>query len=115
MRCFTACLRDNAHSIEESRRMGVYWIANLLFKTYFRLHTPWLCKNVKRSIDTASELPPIEAYTMSDQVTYKYFVGVLAFRNEDWATAESNLSYAFEMAHRKAAKQRECVDVASPS
>jgi hypothetical protein len=46
-----------------------------------------------RSI-AAAELPPLSSYPMSEQVTFSYYTGVLAFLDENYSRAEECLSFA---------------------
>ena len=43
-----------------------------------------LSKNVVRSIEAQSDLPPFELYPKAHRVTYRYYTGVLAFLQEDY-------------------------------
>ncbi|KAF1851602.1 uncharacterized protein K460DRAFT_413142 [Cucurbitaria berberidis CBS 394.84] len=95
-RIFALCLGDRNPDLSESRKWGVYCIANLQFKTYFKLKAISLSKNVVRSIEAQSDLPPFELYPRAHRVTYKYYTGVLAFLQEDYAKAEKNLQGAWE-------------------
>ncbi|KAI8933517.1 hypothetical protein NX059_009254 [Plenodomus lindquistii] len=95
-RIFALCLGDRNPDISESRKWGVYCIANLQFKTYFKLKAISLSKNVVRSIQAQSDLPPFELYPRAHRVTYKYYTGVLAFLQEDYAKAEQDLQDAWE-------------------
>ena len=82
--------------LAESRKWALYYIANLLFKTYFRLNSISLSKNILRSIGaSSSDMPPLEHFPRAHQVTYKYYVGVLHFLEEDYAKAEENLESAY--------------------
>lgn len=44
-----------------------------------------LSKNVVKSIEAQSDLPPFDLYPRAHRVTYKYYTGVLAFLQEDYA------------------------------
>lgn len=37
MKAFSTCLSDRGGSLDASRRWGTYAVANLLFKTYFKV------------------------------------------------------------------------------
>jgi hypothetical protein len=94
--------------MSESRKWGVYCVANLQFKTYFKVRTdrllvPWqllirnpqlkaisLSKNVVRSIEAQSDLPTFGLYPRAHRVTYKYYLGVLSFLQEDYAKVFAN-------------------------
>ncbi|EUC27802.1 hypothetical protein COCVIDRAFT_109027 [Bipolaris victoriae FI3] len=100
-RIFALCLGDRNPDMSESRKWGVYCIANLQFKTYFKLKAISLSKNVVRSIEAQSDLPTFELYPRAHRVTYKYYVGVLSFLQEDYAKAESSLQQAWESCHSR--------------
>ncbi|EDN07061.1 conserved hypothetical protein [Histoplasma mississippiense (nom. inval.)] len=118
-RMFTLCLHDRA-PIEESRKWGVYNTVNLSFKTYFKVRIPgrllsWLllgavssCKSLLRAIDAShADLPPVSAFPKSHIVTFKYYLGVICFLEENYAEAEEHLSYAWKMCHPLAKKNKD--------
>ncbi|PYI05030.1 COP9 signalosome complex subunit [Aspergillus sclerotiicarbonarius CBS 121057] len=108
-RMFTLCLSDRA-PIEESRKWGIYDTTNLLFKTYFRLNTVGLSKNLLRALRASSaDLPDADAFPKSHIVTFEYYIGVIHFLEENYAEAEEHLSYAWKMCHRNATKNRELI------
>ncbi|KAJ6192936.1 hypothetical protein J3E72DRAFT_398755 [Bipolaris maydis] len=100
-RIFALCLGDRNPDMSESRKWGVYCIANLQFKTYFKLKAISLSKNVVRSIEAQSDLPTFELYPRAHRVTYKYYLGVLSFLQEDYAKAESSLQQAWESCYSR--------------
>ena len=82
-----------------TRKYGTYYIATLLFRTYFRLNSYSLCKNVIRSIDAASaaDMPDLSLFPKAHQVSYKYYVGVVAFLDERYEDALAALEAAFAL------------------
>ncbi|EUC46001.1 hypothetical protein COCMIDRAFT_4846 [Bipolaris oryzae ATCC 44560] len=100
-RIFALCLGDRNPDMSESRKWGVYCIANLQFKTYFKLKAISLSKNVVRSIEAQSDLPTFELYPRAHRVTYKYYLGVLSFLQEDYTKAESSLQQAWESCYSR--------------
>jgi len=95
---FGLCLSDRA-PLEDSRKYGVYYIASLLFKMYFRLNSISLSKNILRPIAVAAgDMPPLEVFPKSHQVTFNYYVGVVHFLDEDYPKAEEYLSMAYDQA-----------------
>ncbi|KAK5139165.1 hypothetical protein LTR04_003833, partial [Oleoguttula sp. CCFEE 6159] len=105
-RMFSLCISDRA-PLEESRKWGVYYTTNLLFKTYFKLNAIGLSKNILRSLQaTKTDMPPLEAFPKSHQVTFKYYVGVILFLEEDYVQAEENLTEAWQLCHQDAQKNR---------
>ncbi|RYP17008.1 hypothetical protein DL765_004769 [Monosporascus sp. GIB2] len=83
-RIFTLCLSDRA-PLEESRKWGIYYAINLLFKTYFKLNAASLSKNVLKALSASKgDMPSIDKFPASQQVTFKYYEGVLAFLEENY-------------------------------
>lgn len=106
-RMFTICLSDRAE-LHESRKWGIYSTTNLLFKTYFKLNSISLTKNVIRALEAAKEdLPPLEMFPKSHRCTFRYYRGVIDFLQENYAEAEANLSEALSLCHRPAQRNRE--------
>ncbi|BCS18799.1 protein csn12 [Aspergillus puulaauensis] len=108
-RMFTLCLNDRAPK-EESRKWGVYYMTNLLFKTYFQINAVGLSKNLLRALNAQSQdLPDKDLYPRSHIVTFNYFVGVIFFLDENYAEAEEHLAYAWNYCHNSAIKNRELI------
>ncbi|OJJ47788.1 hypothetical protein ASPZODRAFT_131358 [Penicilliopsis zonata CBS 506.65] len=108
-RMFTLCLSDRA-PIEDSRKWGIYSTTNLLFKTYFKLNSVGLSKNLLRALNASSaDTPELEAFPKSHIVPFEYYVGVIHFLDEKYAEAEQHLTYAWKMCHRDAFKNKELI------
>ncbi|RDW70624.1 protein csn12 [Aspergillus mulundensis] len=108
-RMFTLCLNDRA-AMEESRKWGVYYMSNLLFKTYFKINAVGLSKNLLRALNAQSQdLPDKERYPRSHIVTFNYFVGVIFFLDENYAEAETHLAYAWNYCQKHAIKNKELI------
>lgn len=72
--------------LEESRKWGIYNIINLLFKTYFKLNSISLSKNILNAIQAyRGDMPDLAAFPKSHQVTFRYYVGVIYFLEENYA------------------------------
>lgn len=106
-KAFTICITDRA-SIEMSRKWGTYYIIGILFKIYFKINKFSLSKNVLRAIEV-SEMPPLECFPKSHIVTYKYYLGVSAFLNEEYAVAETELMKSLELCQKKSVKNLELI------
>ncbi len=71
--------------LEESRKWGIYYVINLLFKTDFKLNKASLSKNILKAVSAGrGDMPPLEAFPKAQQVTFKYYEGVLEFLEEDY-------------------------------
>lgn len=53
------------------------------------------------------DMPPIEAFPKAHICTFKYYVGLMFFLEEDYQSAEENLMDAFQMCHQAAFRNRE--------
>ena len=96
--------------LEESRKWGLYYTTNLLFKTYFKLNSIGLSKNILRALSASkTDMPSLESFPRSHIVTFKYYVGVIQFLEEDYAQAEENLTSAWHMCHRSATRNIELI------
>ncbi|MCJ1309758.1 PCI domain-containing protein 2 [Agyrium rufum] len=106
---FTLCLTDRA-PLEESRKWGLYNTINLLFKTYFKLNSIGLSKNILRALQASrTDMPPLGAFPKSHIVTFKYYLGVIYFLEEDYEQAEENLTEAWRLCHPDAQRNRELI------
>lgn len=56
----------------------------LLVLTSIQLKAISLSKNVVRSIEAQNDLPAFHLYPASHRVTYKYYLGVISFLQEDY-------------------------------
>ncbi|OBZ70495.1 Protein CSN12 [Grifola frondosa] len=94
-KAFSSCVTDRQSPIAESRKWGVYYVVGLVLKCYFRVKRISLAKNILRAINANPDIPPLSSYPRSHQVTYRYYIGMLSFLNEDFAKAEQELTLAF--------------------
>lgn len=96
--------------LEDSRKWALYYIANLLFKTYFRLNSISLCKNILRSLQAStSDMPPLTAFPKAHQITYKYYLGLVHFLDERYEQAEQYLTEAYVSCSIHAEKNRRLI------
>ncbi|KAK5128104.1 hypothetical protein LTR08_004196 [Meristemomyces frigidus] len=108
-RIFALCLSDRSETVL-SRKWALYYTANLLFKTYFKLTSISLSKNILRSLAAAgTDIPPISQFPKAHQVTFKYYSGVLSFLEEDYAAAEGHLTEAYALCLSSAQRNIELV------
>ncbi|PBP25952.1 PCI domain-containing protein [Diplocarpon rosae] len=108
-RIFTICLSDRA-PLEESRKWGIYNIINLLFKTYFKLNSIALSKNILKAIQAyRGDMPTLDAFPKAHQVTFKYYVGVIYFLEEAYEEAEKHLTEAWKMCHKDSVHNKQLI------
>ncbi|KEZ42434.1 hypothetical protein SAPIO_CDS5630 [Scedosporium apiospermum] len=106
-RIFTLCLSDRA-PVETSRKWGIYFIINLLFKTYFKLNSASLSRNILKALTAyKGDMPPLSAFPKSQRVTFKYYTGVLAFLEENYREAEDHLMEAWQLCHKNSIRNKE--------
>ncbi|KAL7796857.1 hypothetical protein V8C37DRAFT_371711 [Trichoderma ceciliae] len=106
-RIFTLCLNDRA-PLEESRKWGIYFIINLLFKTYFKLNSASLSRTILKTLSAyKGDMPPLSAFPKSQRVTFKFYEGVLFFLEENYVEAEKHLVEAWELCHKDAKQNLE--------
>ncbi|KAH6999877.1 hypothetical protein EDB80DRAFT_725658 [Ilyonectria destructans] len=108
-RIFTLCLNDRA-PLEESRKWGIYFIINLLFKTYFKLNSASLSRTILKTLAVykdKGDMPALEMFPKSQRATFKYYEGVLFFLEENYVEAETHLTEAWKLCHKDAAPQAE--------
>lgn len=87
--------RANQYHESGSKKIGVLAIVNELFSIYFRLNTLRLCRNLVRPVESR-KLHEYGSPYSSVRVQYYYYSGRLALLEDQYATAETNLSHALE-------------------
>ncbi|OCF32617.1 COP9 signalosome complex subunit 12 [Kwoniella heveanensis BCC8398] len=93
-KAFSMCATDRTFKGSESRRNGVYHVACLSLKCYFKVGKPNLCKNIIRAVTSDPKTPPIDEAPLPDQVTWHFYLGMLAFLNGEDKKAGEELSWA---------------------
>uniref|UniRef100_G3T6X1 PCI domain-containing protein 2 n=1 Tax=Loxodonta africana TaxID=9785 RepID=G3T6X1_LOXAF len=106
MSCFRVCASDTRAGIEDSKKWGMLFLVNQLFKIYFKINKLHLCKPLIRAIDSSNLK---DDYTTAQRVTYKYYVGRKAMFDSDFKQAEEYLSFAFEHCHRSSQKNKRMI------
>ncbi|KZT29377.1 hypothetical protein NEOLEDRAFT_1128102 [Neolentinus lepideus HHB14362 ss-1] len=106
-KAFGNCVTDRTSAVAESRKWGIYYVVGLVLKTYFRVKRISLAKPILRALQANSDIPPLSSYPRSHQVTYRYYVGMLHFLDEDYAQAEQELTIAFYHCHTEAHNNQE--------
>ncbi|KAG7467019.1 hypothetical protein MATL_G00148970 [Megalops atlanticus] len=106
MSCFRVCASDNRAGIDDSKKWGMLFLINQLFKIYFKINKLHLCKPLIRAIDSSNLK---DDYSMAQRVTYKYYVGRKAMFDSDFKPAEEYLSFAFHHCHRSCQRNKRLV------
>ncbi|THH11476.1 hypothetical protein EW145_g621 [Phellinidium pouzarii] len=101
-KAFSHCVTDRSSPAAESRKWGVYYAVGLVIKCYFRVKRIALSRNILRALEANKDIPPLSSYPRAHQVTYRYYIGVIAFLNEDFEKAEQELTYSFYNCHADA-------------
>ncbi|KAK2736851.1 COP9 signalosome (CSN) subunit [Myotisia sp. PD_48] len=108
-RMYSLCLHDRA-PIEESRKWGVYSTVTLAFKTYFKLGSESACKHLLQVLEASqADLPSLDSFPKSHIVTFKYYLGVICFLEEDYTMAEQHLTYAWKLCPSTSIKNKELI------
>ncbi|EKM79970.1 hypothetical protein AGABI1DRAFT_120015 [Agaricus bisporus var. burnettii JB137-S8] len=105
-KAFSNCITDRTSPPDQSRKWGIYYVVGLILKCYFRVKRISLAKNILRALH-ANDIPPLTSYPRSHQVTYRYYIGMLNFLNEDFEKAEEELTLAFYHCHTGAHSNQE--------
>lgn len=93
-KALSICLTDRYSEYSISRKWGTIYMANLLFRAYFSQNALSLCSNMIKTMGSA-DLPELSSYPMSDQVTFKYYNGILHFYNDSFELCRKDLEFAF--------------------
>uniref|UniRef100_A0A668A121 PCI domain-containing protein 2 n=1 Tax=Myripristis murdjan TaxID=586833 RepID=A0A668A121_9TELE len=92
--------------IDDSKKWGMLFLINQLFKIYFKINKLHLCKPLIRAIDSSNLK---NDYSMAQRVTYKYYVGRKAMFDSDFKPAEEYLSFSFQHCHRSSQKNKRMI------
>lgn len=106
MTCFRICSSDNRTSENESKKWGMLPFVNQLFKVYFRISKLHLMKPLIRAIESS---PYKDKSSLSQQITYKYYVGRKAMFDSDYKTANEYLTFAFQKCHKASKKNKRLI------
>ncbi|KAJ7922345.1 hypothetical protein B0H13DRAFT_2411142 [Mycena leptocephala] len=98
-KAFSNCMTDRNSPADESRKWGVYYVVGLAMKCYFKVKRISLTKNIIKVLENNADIPALELYPRSHQVTYRYYIGMISFLNEEFVKAEQELTLAFYHCH----------------
>ncbi|PPQ67594.1 LOW QUALITY PROTEIN: hypothetical protein CVT25_012088 [Psilocybe cyanescens] len=98
-KAFGHCIMDRISPPDQSRKWGIYYVVGLVLKCYFRVKRISLSKNILRALQANNDIPALELYPRSHQVTFRYYLGMLSFLNEEFVKSEEELTLAFYNCH----------------
>ncbi|KAL6772454.1 hypothetical protein ACKKBG_A30295 [Auxenochlorella protothecoides x Auxenochlorella symbiontica] len=101
-KCFAVALQAPGN---QGKRLAALDVVNVSIKTYFKLNTLRLCKNLTRTV-VSRQFAPFELFPVSQRVTYKFYVGRLAVFDENFQEARESLEYALQHCHRGAVRNK---------
>ncbi|KAI8358294.1 hypothetical protein B0O80DRAFT_520893 [Mortierella sp. GBAus27b] len=82
-----------SNTVEESKRVSLYYLANLMFRIYFKLKSTRLMPTLINNISKAGA--DLSQYPMSQRVTHQYYLGRYHLYQLDLRRAERELDFAF--------------------
>ncbi|XP_033099340.1 PCI domain-containing protein 2-like [Anneissia japonica] len=85
MQCFRTCASDTRPPWTDSKKQGMLYLVNQLFKIYFKINKLHLCKPLIRAIDSSMHQ---DKYSIAQRVTYKYYVGRKAMFEGDFKSGK---------------------------
>ncbi|KAL1124743.1 hypothetical protein AAG570_001365 [Ranatra chinensis] len=106
MTCFRICSSDNRASEFDTKKWGMLSLVNQLFKLYFRINKLHLMKPLIRAIHSS---PLKDKFPLSQQITFKYYVGRKAMYDSDYTQANDYLTFAFQHCHKKSWKNKRLI------
>lgn len=106
MACFRICAADNRAAVQDSKKWGMLYLINQLFKIYFKINKMHLCKPLIRAIESSNLK---EKFSISQLVTYRYYVGRKAMFDSDFKNAETYLSFAFVRCHKSSKRNKRLI------
>ena len=106
MVCFRNLCTDTRAESQVSKRWGMMHIINQLFKIYFKINKINLCNPLKRVIENSGLK---DAFPISDQIVYKFYVGRQAMFENDYNTAADYFQFAFSNCPSKYIKNKKII------
>lgn len=106
MGCFRVCAADNRSSEDDTKRLGMLSLVNQLFKVYFKINKLHLFKPLIRAIDSSVFK---DSFAISQQITYRYFVGCKSMFDSNYKAADEFLTYAFENCHKNSRNNKRLI------
>merc|ERR1719431_1112921 len=106
MSAFRVCVADTRAKTDDTKRWGMLFVVNQLFKTYFAVGKLHLLRPLIRAIDSCDIK---DEFSLSQRVTYQYYVGRKALLDSEYSLAETNLAFAYRNCHPSSARNRKLI------
>lgn len=103
---FRTCLRDSRNDAEGTKKRGILFLVNQMFKIYFKINQLHLCVPLIRTMD---KLPIKEQASKGDLVTYFYFLGRKKIMETNFREAEEHMMIALEKCHKNCLKNKQLI------
>ena len=96
-RAFTLVAKDRLPLTDKNcKKLYLFSITNTLFKIYFKLNTLQLMGKLIKLVDSPVVMNSLEAFSLCDVVTYKFYVGRLALFEDRYDEARQCLRFALQ-------------------
>lgn len=103
MQFFRVCATDTRTNLANSKRIGMIYIVNQLFKIYFRINKLHLCKPLIRAMENANIF---DSSPLAQRVTYNYYLGLKTMFDLNIKEAERLLDFVLENCHPASKKNQ---------
>jgi len=97
MQSFRTCVADTRTALSDTKKWGILFIVNQLFKIYFMINKLHLLKPLIRAVE-ASELK--NSFPLAQRITYNFFRGRKALFENDYSLSLQCLEFAFNKCHQ---------------
>jgi len=106
MSAFRVCVSDTRAKMDDTKRWGMLFVVNQLFKTYFAVGKLHLLKPLVRAIESCDIK---DEFSLSQRVTYQYYVGRKALLDSEYSSAENYLNFAYRNCHPSSTRNRKLI------
>mmetsp|Transcript_21705 Transcript_21705/g.66882 ORF Transcript_21705/g.66882 Transcript_21705/m.66882 type:complete len:423 (-) Transcript_21705:42-1310(-) len=110
---FTLCWTDR-NSPDNSKKRATLYVVSQLLKIYFKLNLLKLAQPLIRPVELAggrdlASFLQSSRWPKGDVVAYRFFVGRLRMFEDQYASAEAHLAYAFERCDKRSFANKRCI------
>ncbi|KAH8262238.1 hypothetical protein KR038_008780 [Drosophila bunnanda] len=104
MGCFRICA--DAKGCDNARHLGMLILVNRLFKIYFLINKRNLCPPLIKAIENCTAK---DAFPMQEQITYNYYVGIVAMFDAKYTEAMEKLTFSFNKCPARFTKNKRLI------